>query len=119
MRRRTCYLDCATTPDLRRELRQLARAKPTILLVDHADVLTRHDDRAALASLLDDLAVGSSDLAVVIGVRDPSCLPTCCRPPPSPSRFTRPTRTRGPSLMKERRSVATSSHTGEVGHDHA
>ena len=53
-----------------RELRQLARAEPAILLLDHADVLTRHDDRAALASLLDDLAVGSSDLAVVIGVRD-------------------------------------------------
>ncbi len=74
VRRRTGYLDCATTPDLRRELRQLARAKPTILLLDRADVLTRHDDRAALASLLDDLAVGSSDLAVVIGVRDPELL---------------------------------------------
>ena len=61
-------------PDLRRELRQLARAKPAILLLDHADVLTRHDDRAALASLLDDLAVGSSDLAVVIGVRDPAAV---------------------------------------------
>ena len=71
VRRRTGYLDCATTSDLRRELRQLARAHPAILLLDHADVLTRHDDRAALASLLDDLVVGSTDLAVVVGVRDP------------------------------------------------
>jgi RND superfamily putative drug exporter len=74
VRRRTGYLDCATTPDLRRELRQLARAKPAVLLLDHADVLTRHDDRAALASLLDDLAVGSAALTVVLGVRDQAAL---------------------------------------------
>ncbi len=74
VRRRTGYLDCASTSDLRRELRQLARARPAVLLLDHADVLARHDDRAALASLLDDLAVGSAELAVVLGVRDQRAL---------------------------------------------
>ena len=33
VRRRTGYLDCATTPDLRRELRQLARGRSRTILL--------------------------------------------------------------------------------------
>lgn len=64
------YLDCAGTPDLRRELAAVLARRPAVVLVDHADLLTDHDDRAALASLLDDLAVGSREVAVLLAVRD-------------------------------------------------
>lgn len=66
----TGYLDCRDSTDLRRELADVRRADPALLLVDHADLLGDHDERAALASLLDDLAVGSSQAAVVLAVRD-------------------------------------------------
>jgi len=69
VRRRTGYLDCAQVEDLRTELRQITAAKPVAIFIDHADALTAHDDRAALASLLDDVAVGSRDTAVIIAVR--------------------------------------------------
>ncbi len=69
VRRSAGYLDCRQ-PDLRRELAAVLRAKPAVIFVDHADLLTDHDDRAALASLLDDLLVGTSSAAVVLGVRD-------------------------------------------------
>jgi RND superfamily putative drug exporter len=68
VRRRTGYLDCAQTPDLRGELRALRTA--AVVFIDHADALTSHDDRAALASLVDDLLVAAADQAVVIAVRD-------------------------------------------------
>jgi RND superfamily putative drug exporter len=45
-------------------------ASPKIIFLDHADGLVSHDDRAALASLLDDVAVGTADPAVIIAVRD-------------------------------------------------
>ncbi len=64
------YLDCRQTPGLRRELAAVLRRQPCVVLVDHADLVTDHDDRAALASLLDDLAVGSREVGVVLGVRD-------------------------------------------------
>ncbi|HEY5821245.1 MAG TPA: MMPL family transporter [Propionibacteriaceae bacterium] len=70
VRRRTGYLDCTSTTDVRQDLRDILAAHPAVIFVDHADVLATHDDRAALASLLDDLAVGSSETAVVIAVRD-------------------------------------------------
>lgn len=70
VRRVTGYLDCRDTPGLRRELGVLLRARPAVVLLDHADLVTDHDDRAALASLLDDLMVGSSSAAVVLAVRD-------------------------------------------------
>lgn len=70
VRRATGYLDCADTDDLRTDLATIVRAKPAAIFLDHADVLSAHDDRAALASLLDDLAVGGSEAAVVIAVRD-------------------------------------------------
>ena len=70
VRRVVGYLDCATTPDLRRELAEVLGRRPAVVLVDHADLLTDHDDRAALASLLDDLAVGTRELAVLLAVRD-------------------------------------------------
>jgi RND superfamily putative drug exporter len=69
VRRRVAYLDCAETPDLRADLRAALRGRPALILVDHADLLTGHDDRAALASLLDDVAVGTSDAAVLLAVR--------------------------------------------------
>ncbi len=70
VRSRTGYLDCAASTDLRRDLRLITRTKPKIIFVDHPDVLTSHDDRAALASLLDDLDVQSHEQAVVLAVRD-------------------------------------------------
>jgi RND superfamily putative drug exporter len=70
VRRLVGYIDCAQTPELRRELAAVLRSGPPLVLIDHADLVTGHDDRAALASLLDDLAVGSSTTAVVLGVRD-------------------------------------------------
>ena len=38
VRRRTAYLDCASTADLDGELRALLRARPEIVFVDHADL---------------------------------------------------------------------------------
>ena len=70
VRRVVGHVDCAQTPGLRRELATVLRARPALVLVDHADLVTDLDDRAALASLLDDLAVGSSETAVVLAVRD-------------------------------------------------
>ena len=70
VRRAVGYVDCAGTPGLRRELAAVVRRRPVLVLVDHADLVTDHDDRAALASLLDDLTVGSSQAAVLLGVRD-------------------------------------------------
>jgi RND superfamily putative drug exporter len=70
VRRTVGYVDCGPTPGLRRELAAVMRRRPKLVLVDHADLVTGHDDRAALASLLDDLTVGSSEVAVVLGVRD-------------------------------------------------
>ena len=39
VRRRTAYLDCAVSPDVRRELAGLLRVQPEILFVDHADLV--------------------------------------------------------------------------------
>ncbi len=70
VRRTVGHIDCGQTPELRRELAAVLRRRPAVVLLDHADLVTGHDDRAALASLLDDLAVGSSEIAVILGVRD-------------------------------------------------
>ena len=70
VRRVVGYVDCAATQDLRGELAEVLGRDPALVLVDHADLLTAHDDRAALASLLDDLAVGSREVAVLLAVRD-------------------------------------------------
>ena len=70
VRRTTGYLDCADATGIRRELTRLAASHPRVLLIDHPDLLTAHDDRAALASLLDDVGVGSSEAAVLLAVRD-------------------------------------------------
>jgi RND superfamily putative drug exporter len=70
VRRRTAYLDCADPGNLRQSLRSVLAASPKIILLDHADGLVSHDDRAALASLLDDLAVGTAEPAVIIAVPD-------------------------------------------------
>jgi putative drug exporter of the RND superfamily len=39
VRSRTAYLDCATSPDVQRELTGILRAQPEILFVDHADLV--------------------------------------------------------------------------------
>ena len=60
VRRRTGYVDCADRPrPARRAAGRSPRPSPTVIFVDHADLLTGHDDRAALASVIDDLAVGT------------------------------------------------------------
>ncbi len=81
VRSRTGYLDCATSTDLRRDLRVIAKAKPKIIFIDHADVLSAHDDRAALASLLDDLALQSPEQSVILAVRSQSSIADLVRGP--------------------------------------
>ena len=48
-------------------------------------VMGNHDDRAALASLLDDLTVGSREVAVLLAVRDRAAIADLL--PPSCSAF--------------------------------
>jgi RND superfamily putative drug exporter len=74
VRRRTGYLDCGRTSDVRRELNEIVTAEPAVIFVDQVDQLTDHDQRAALASLLDDVVVGSREPAVVLAVRDRSAI---------------------------------------------
>jgi RND superfamily putative drug exporter len=74
VRRRTGFLDCARASGIRRDLAEIEAAKPAVIFVDHADQLTAHDQRAALASLLEDVVVGSRELAVVLAVRDRSAI---------------------------------------------
>ena len=74
VRRRTGYLDCGRTSDIRRDIAEIVAAKPAVIFVDHASQLTAHDQRAALASLLDDVVVGSRELAVVLAVRHRSAI---------------------------------------------
>ena len=73
-------------PDLRRELRVLP-ASADVMFIDNADVLTSHDDRAALASLVDDLAVAGADQAVVVAVRDRALIADLLPAPTPPSRW--------------------------------
>ena len=71
VRSRTGVVDCRTVTDARAAFRTVQKARPQVIFVDHADVLLGVDDRAALASLLDEVAVGGSgDRAVVLAARD-------------------------------------------------
>ena len=71
VRARTGVVDCRTVTDARAAFRAVQKARPQVIFVDHADVLVGVDDRAALASLLDEVAVGGSgDRAVVLATRD-------------------------------------------------
>jgi putative drug exporter of the RND superfamily len=79
VRRRTAVVDCRrlTAADpahghrggLRAELRQLERDQPAVIMVDHADVLSDADDRAALVDLVRETA-GSEQRALIIAARD-------------------------------------------------
>ncbi len=91
VRRRTAVVDCrrltAGRPDadggaggLRGELRQAERDRPAVIMIDHADVLADLDDRAALASLVEETA-GSQDRAVIIAVRDRALVDDLLRVP--------------------------------------
>jgi RND superfamily putative drug exporter len=75
VRRQTGFVDCAATrtgTDLRAELRSVLDAHPKVVFVDHVERLASAEDRAALASLLDEVAVGESECAVVLGTDDRS-----------------------------------------------
>jgi putative drug exporter of the RND superfamily len=74
VRRRTGYLDCDRTSDIRRDIAEIVAAKPAVIFVDNANQLTAHHQRAALASLLDDVVVGSRELALVLAVRHRSAI---------------------------------------------
>ncbi|MDN5763373.1 MAG: MMPL family transporter [Microlunatus sp.] len=87
VRSRTAVIDCRQLAPkhrgrggLRTELRVAERRDPSVIFVDHADVLTDHDDRAALASLLDETA-GSGSRAVVIAARDRALVDDLVRVP--------------------------------------
>jgi RND superfamily putative drug exporter len=70
VRRQTAVVDARAVPDLRRELRDAAQAK--IIFITQVDALTSHDDRAAIASLLEEVVTGPAPRAVVlsVGTRD-------------------------------------------------
>lgn len=53
VRRRTAFVNCAEVTDLAAELRTVAKNRPSIVFVDHAERLARPEDRLALANLLD------------------------------------------------------------------
>ena len=53
VRRRTAFVNCAEVTDLAAELRTVAKSKPALVFVDHAERLSRPEDRLALANLLD------------------------------------------------------------------
>ena len=70
-RRRTGVVDCRALDNPRAEFRAIQRSGARVIFVDHADLLTGVDDRAALASLLDEIVVGGAgDRAVVLTARD-------------------------------------------------
>jgi putative drug exporter of the RND superfamily len=70
VRRRTAVVDGADTDALRAQLRSIRSRHPAVVFVDHADAVTNMNDRATLASLLDDLVAGHIASAVVLAVRD-------------------------------------------------
>jgi RND superfamily putative drug exporter len=75
VRRRTGVADCRALGNPRAEFRALQRSGARVVFVDHADLLTGVDDRAALASLLDEIVVGGTgDRAVVLTARDRSAV---------------------------------------------
>jgi len=83
VRRRTAYVDCATTPDLPRELAGLARSRPAVLFLDRADTVTDPDARAALARTFDAVAAdgATTGTAAVVAVADPEALEPLLRGP--------------------------------------
>jgi RND superfamily putative drug exporter len=73
VRRTTGFVDCATVRDvgeLRTELRTVQAARPAVIFVDHVQRLTATEDRAALASLLDEVAFSDREQAVVLASDD-------------------------------------------------
>jgi len=74
VRRRTGFLDCAVLSgpdgDLQAELRAVLRARPDVVYVDHAERLSRPEDRSAIAGLVHEAAFGDAGQAVVIACED-------------------------------------------------
>ena len=73
VRRVTGFVDCAVTDgkqDVRAEFRAVLNAKAKVIFVDHVESLTTPADRAALASLLDEVAFSDTGQAVVLGSDD-------------------------------------------------
>ena len=77
--------------------------------MDHVDALTAHDDRAAVASVLDDLALQSHDQAVVLAVARPRSVEDLLRAPSPPSLLVRSTPSSTPTSSE-------SSYAKEVLH---
>jgi RND superfamily putative drug exporter len=87
VRGRVALIDCRDLPaphdghgGLRQELRVAERRDPAVIMVDHADVLTGDDDRAALASLVEETA-GSDSRALMITARDRALVEDLIRTP--------------------------------------
>jgi RND superfamily putative drug exporter len=76
VRRRSAVIDCAQIDGqgsgLRAELAAIRRAGPAVIFVDHADLLSRPDDQAALRDLVNRAA--GSEFALLISVRDRASL---------------------------------------------
>jgi RND superfamily putative drug exporter len=68
VRRRTAAIDCVRTEAPAAELAVIDKAKPAVIFIDHADVLERGDDTAALAALIERTVADGR--AVVLTARD-------------------------------------------------
>lgn len=69
VRARTAVVDAAAGGPLGPELEAALRSGARLVVADHADVLARPDDRAALAGLVDRVVRGT-DQALIIAARD-------------------------------------------------
>ena len=87
VRSRVALIDCRDLSPardgqggLRQDLRTAGLRDPAVIMVDHADVLTGDDDRAALASLIEETA-GSDSRALLIAARDRALIDDMIRTP--------------------------------------
>ena len=87
VRSRVALIDCRDLSPahdgqggLRQDLRAAARRTPAVIMIDHADLLTDPDDRAALASLIEE-TTGSPEQALLIAARDRALLDDVIRTP--------------------------------------
>ncbi len=65
---------------LRQDLRTAERRDPVVIMIDHADVLVDADDRAALASLVEETG-GSASRALLMAARDRALIDDMIRTP--------------------------------------
>jgi RND superfamily putative drug exporter len=87
VRGRVALIDCRDLPParngqggLRQDLRTAERRDPVVIMIDHADELVDADDRAALASLVEETG-GSASRALLMAARDRALIDDVIRRP--------------------------------------